>query len=72
MQNQKPHQFSQSEIREAEHRLAHGIRKYFGEAWRIKFDGEYQGVSWDCRSPLLFDVGIWRLLQGVIHRMGIS
>lgn len=68
--HEKPteHKWSRSEIRYAEHLFANAIKKYFGEVWRIKSDGEYRGCSWDCTSPLTLDMGIWNLCQGAIHK----
>ena len=55
--------FSRSDIKLAKHLFTDAIRKYFGEVWRIPSDGEYKGYSWECRSPIAFDAGIWRLCQ---------
>lgn len=57
----KLHHFTQSEINEAKHELGASIRRYFGEVWTLPETGRYEGVTWDCRSPLLFDQGIWML-----------
>lgn len=62
------HTFTKSEIRLAVHLLEEAIKKYFGEVWSIKSDGEYKGVTWECRSPIAFDAGIWRLCQAARHR----
>ncbi len=61
------HTFSRSEIKLAAHLLEKEIIKNFGEVWKIKSDGEYKGKSWDCRSVIAFDGGIWRLVQSVRH-----
>ena len=62
------HQFSKSDIRLAAHLFESAIKKYYGEVWQIKSDGEYKGVSWDCINPLHFDRGIWLLCQRAKHR----
>ncbi len=63
--------FSRSDIRRAEHEFAENIRKYFGEVWRIKSDGEYLGVDWWCRHPVAFYGGLWRLCQVAKHKGAI-
>lgn len=60
--------FTRSDIHKAEHYFAQAIKKYFGEVWRIKSDGNYKGISWDCASPLTLDMGIWTLCQSAIHK----
>ncbi len=66
-----PHTFTRSEIRQAEHEFAVMIKKHFGEVWRIKSDGEYKGVTWECRSMITLDAGLWRLCRAAIHRGAI-
>lgn len=66
-ESNKPHQFSRLEVYQAEHEFVDAIKRYFGEVWRIKSDGEYKGCTWDCRSPLIFDAGIWRLCTYARH-----
>lgn len=62
------HKFTRKEIREAEHDFAENIKRYFGSVWRIPWNGEYIGVSWDCHSPLSTYGGLWRLCQEAIHK----
>lgn len=62
------HVFTRSEIKQAEHAFADMIKRYFGEVWKIKSDGEYVGSAWDCRSMIALDPGLWRLLQAVKHK----
>lgn len=62
------HQFSKLEIKQAEHEFAEYIKRYFGEIWKIKSDGEYKGVYWDCLSMLSLDAGLWRLLHQALMR----
>lgn len=62
------HTFTRSDIYQAKHFFSEAIKKYFGEVWNIKSDGEYKGVSWDCTSPLTFDMGIWNLCQMAKHK----
>jgi hypothetical protein len=62
------HKFTRTEIKLALELLTKAIKKHFGEVWQIKSDGEYKGVTWDCRSPLLFDSGVWYLCQQAKHR----
>lgn len=66
----KDHKFTRMEIYQAEHDLEAAIKKYFGEVWRIKSDGEYKGVDWWCYSPIAFYGGIWRLCQAAVHKGG--
>lgn len=61
------HYWTKKEIKEAEHDFAENIKKYFGEVWRIKSDGEYRGKSWDCTHPIQIVAGLWRLCQAVVH-----
>jgi hypothetical protein len=61
------HTFSRSEFREAEHMFAEYIKRYFGEVWQIKSDGQYLAKSWDCTSMLLLPMGLWHLCQAVKH-----
>lgn len=62
------HVFTRSEIKFAEHLFEKAIKKYFGEVWRIKSDGDYLGCSWDAKSMLAIDNGLWYLCQRVIHK----
>lgn len=55
--------FTKSEIRLARNLFTEAIEKYFGTVWRIPNDGEYKGYSWECKTPVAFDAGIWRLCQ---------
>lgn len=66
--NSITHKFTRSEILQAEQDFSDAIKKYFGEVWKIKSDGEYLGCAWDCRSTLAIYGGLWRLLQSVIHK----
>lgn len=61
------HTFTRSEIKLAQHIFENSIKKYFGEVWQIKSDGEYIGKSWDCRSVIAIDPGVWRLCQAAVH-----
>lgn len=63
-----PHTFSRSDLKYAVHTFDTMIKKYFGEVWHIKSDGEYKAVDWWCKSPLLVDTGIWYLIQAAQHR----
>jgi len=62
------HTFTKSEIHEAEHLFERRIKSVWGEVWRIKSDGEYKGIAWDCKSPLLFVNGIWTLCHRAKHQ----
>jgi len=62
------HTFTRSELVEARDILVTGIKRYIGDLWNIKSDGEYAGCTWECTSPLLFDLGVWRLCQQVVHK----
>jgi len=62
------HTFNKHELKEAQHRLIEGIKNYIGDIWDIKSDGKYEGCTWDCTSPLLFDMGVWRLCQRAVHK----
>ena len=64
----KPHTFSKKDINFAEYLFKAAIIKRFGEEWSPPSDGEYIGCSWQCRSPLAFDAGLWRLVEASIHR----
>lgn len=66
--NVGPHYFSRAEIKQAEHDFAEAIKRYFGEVWRIKSDGEYKGVTWDCTHPVSVLGGVWRLCQAAKHK----
>jgi len=61
------HTFSRSEVREAQHIFIETMKKYFGELWTPKSESEYRGKSWDCRSMIAIDPGLWRLCQMVKH-----
>ena len=61
------HHFTKSEIRQAEHEFTQMMKKHFGEIWTPKSDGEYEGKSWDCRSMVSLDAGLWRLVQEAKH-----
>lgn len=61
------HKFSRLEIYQATHEFEQMIKKHFGEIWKIKSSGEYKGKSWDCRSMITLDAGLWRLLQEARH-----
>lgn len=61
------HTFTRSEINLAKDIFEKSIKRYFGEIWQIKSDGEYIGKSWDCKSVIAFDPGVWRLCQAAIH-----
>jgi len=67
MSEKLSHTFSRSEIKQAEHEFAEMIKKYFGEVWSPKSDGQYVGKSWDCRSMIAVDAGLWRLCQAAKH-----
>lgn len=62
------HYFTRKEVNDAEHIFLGMIEKYFGEVWKMPWNGEYRGVSWDCRSPLILEAGLWRLTQGAKHK----
>lgn len=53
--------FTRKEITLAKHLFEKAIKEHFGEVWHIPSDGEYRGHSWECRSTLAFDAGLWRL-----------
>ena len=55
--------FTRSEIRLAKSLFGKAIKKHFGEIWRIKSDGEYVGYSWEARSMVAIDTGLWYLIQ---------
>ena len=61
------HQFTKSEIRQAQHEFTVMMKKYFGDIWTPKTSAEYKGKSWDCRSMVSLDAGLWRLCQATIH-----
>lgn len=61
------HKFSKSEIRQAEHEFAEMLKKYFGEITKPLSDGAWRGKSWECRSMVSLDAGLWRLCQQVVH-----
>lgn len=61
------HTFTKSEIKLAADLFERRIKATWGEVWKIKSDGEYKGMAWDCESPLLFDTGIWQLCQRAKH-----
>ena len=61
------HTFSSSEIRLAEHLFEKEVKKIFGEIWKLKSDTECIGKSWDCRSVIAIDPGVWRLVQAARH-----
>jgi hypothetical protein len=62
------HRFTRSEVNECVEKLTQAIKKYFGEVHSPKSDGEYRGVSWECRSMIGVDSGIWRLCQAAVHK----
>jgi len=69
------HKFTRRDIKLAEKLFSDAIKKYFGEIWRIKSDGEYQGYSIECRSMVSLDPCIWRLcnsarVQGAFRAAG--
>lgn len=61
------HTFSRSDIRLAAHLFEKEIKKIFGDIWKLKSDTECIGKSWDCRSMIAVDPGLWRLCQAARH-----
>lgn len=62
--------FSKSQIAEAKYLFEQAILKYFGEIWNPPSDGEYVGCSWEARSLIPIDGGLWRLAMAVKHKGG--
>ncbi len=60
--------FTRKDRNLAEHLFRQAIIKRFGEIWTPKSDGQYIGCSWDCRSMLAIDGGLWRLVEAAIHK----
>lgn len=61
------HQFTKLEIKQAAHEFEQNIVNYFGEVWKIKSDGEYRGVQWDCINMITMHQGLWLLVQRALH-----
>lgn len=61
------HTFTKSEIAQAQHEFIEHIKRNFGEIWTPKSDGKYKGKSWDCRSMITLDAGLWRLCREAVH-----
>lgn len=61
------HTFTKSEIAQARHEFIEHIKRNFGEVWTPKSDGQYKGKSWDCRSMITLDAGLWRLCREAVH-----
>lgn len=61
------HHFSKLEIAQAKHELDAMIKNYIGDLWQLKSDSVCVGKSWECRSMIALDAGLWRLCQAAVH-----
>lgn len=65
------HSWTRKEILQAGHDFEAMIKKSFGEVWKLPRSAEYVGKSWDCRTPIAVDAGLWRLVEAVRHAGGL-